>query len=93
VPQYLVNFHYGMGERVKPDEQYVIYSITQLDADRWFVESDKGMSGYSFHSLMEAERFAVTLAKRNTPSKVHTLDDAGKVIDELVFDDPDDSGR
>jgi hypothetical protein len=82
-----------MGERVKPDEQYVIYSITQLDADRWFVESDKGMSGYSFHSLMEAERFAVTLAKRNTPSKVHTLDDAGKIIDELVFDDPDDTGR
>jgi hypothetical protein len=75
------------------EEEFIIYTVAPLDADRWFVESDKGTSGYSFHSLMEAERFAVTLAKRNTPSKVHTVSQAGGVVDELVFRNPDDTGR
>lgn len=76
-----------------PDAQYITYTIAPLDADRWFVESNKGTSGYSFHSLIEAERFAITLAKRNVPSKVCTLSNAGEVIDELVFNSPDDTGR
>ena len=74
-------------------EQTITYTVIPLDAERWFVESDKGTSGYSFHSLIDAERFAITLAKRNTPSKVCTLDSSGVVIDELVFNHPDDSGR
>jgi len=78
---------------LNPDSQIITYTIAALDADRWFVESDKGMSGYSFHSLIEAERFAVTLAKCNTPSRVCTLSNAGDIIDELMFNDPDDSGR
>ena len=76
-----------------PDERYITYTITALDADRWFVESDKGTSGYSFHSLIEAERFAVTLAKRNTPSKVCTFSNTGEILDELIFNQPTDSGR
>ena len=75
----------------EPD--YITYTICALDADRWFVESDKGTSGYSFHSLMDAERFAATLAKRNTPSKVWTLGAKGEVLDELVFNTPEDTGR
>jgi hypothetical protein len=75
------------------DDPYITYTIAPLDADRWFVESNKGTSGYSFHSLIEAERFAITLAKRNVPSKVCTLSRAGEVIDELVFDSADDTGR
>jgi hypothetical protein len=78
---------------VNPDEQYITYTIAALDADRWFVESDKGTSGYSFHSLIEAERFAITLAKRNTPSKVCTLSASGEILDELVFKEPEDTGR
>ena len=78
---------------MNPDEDYITYTVMPLDAGRWFVESDKGTSGYSFHSLIEAERFAVTLAKRNTPSKVCTLSNTGEVLDELVFKHPDDSGR
>jgi hypothetical protein len=78
---------------MNPDQQYTTYTITALDAGRWFIESDKGMSGYSFHTLIEAERFAIALARRNTPSKVCTLGNAGEVLDELVFDQPTDSGR
>jgi hypothetical protein len=78
---------------VSREAQHITYIITELDADRWFVESDRGTSGYSFHSLIEAERFAITLAKRNTPSRVRTLNSSSKVIDELVFDEPTDSGR
>lgn len=78
---------------MNPDAQYITYTIAALDAGRWFVESDKGTSGYSFHSLIEAERFSITLAKRNIPSKVCTLNSAGEIIDELVFNDPDDTGR
>lgn len=75
------------------DPDYITYTIMALDGGRWFVDSDKGTSGYSFHSLRDAERFAVTLAKRNTPSRVRTLDNTGELIDELVFNTPDDSGR
>jgi hypothetical protein len=78
---------------VNQETQYITYTVSALDAGRWFVESDKGTSGYSFHSLREAERFAITLAKRNTPSKVCTLDNTGEVLDELVFNEPTDSGR
>ncbi len=70
------------------DEQYITYSIVALDGDRWFVESDKGTSGYSFHSLAEAERFAITLAQRNTPSKVCIMDRNGEVVTETVFAQP-----
>jgi hypothetical protein len=75
------------------DAKHITYTVTALDADRWFVESDKGTSGYSFHSLLEAERFAVTLAKRNTPSKVCTISSTGEIVDELIFNSPDDTGR
>jgi hypothetical protein len=57
------------------------------------VDSNKGTSGYSFRSLTEAERFAITLAQRNTPSKVCTLGSDGEVIDELIFNLPTDTGR
>lgn len=70
------------------ETQYITYSVVALDGDRWFVESDKGTSGYSFHSLPEAERFAITLAQRNTPSKVCVLDRSGEVVTETVFDQP-----
>jgi len=75
------------------ETNYITYTVVALDGDRWFVESDKGTSGYSFHSLLEAERFAVTLAKRNTPSKVCTISADGEPVDELVFNTPDDTGR
>jgi hypothetical protein len=78
---------------VNQDIHYITYTVSALDAGRWFVESDKGTSGYSFHSLLEAERFAITLAKRNTPSKVCTLSNTGEVLDELIFNEPTDSGR
>ena len=75
------------------DDHVITYTIAALGPASWFVESDKGTSGYSFHSLLEAERFAVTLAKRNTPSKVHTVSADGEPVDELVFNTPDDTGR
>ena len=70
------------------DGDYITYSVVPLDSDRWFVESDKGTSGYSFHSLAEAERFAITLAHRNTPSKVCVLGRNGLVVTETVFEEP-----
>jgi hypothetical protein len=73
--------------------QCMTYNISSLGPGSWFVDSPKGTSGYSFHTLAEAERFAITLARRNTPSKVCTLDSGGEIVDELVFDEPTDSGR
>ena len=70
------------------EKNYIIYTVTALDAGRWFVESDKGTSGYSFHSLREAENFAITLAQRNTPSKVCVLAANGETATETVFEDP-----
>ena len=75
------------------NEQRITYTIASLGADRWFVDSNKGTSGYSFHSLPEAERFAITLAQRNTPSKVCILDAAGDVVTETVFDRPAEAGQ
>jgi hypothetical protein len=75
------------------DDRIITYTIAALGPTSWFVESDKGTSGYSFHSLLEAERFAVTLAKRNTPSKVRTVNTEGEPVDELIFNTPDDTGR
>ena len=37
------------------EKHYITYTITLLTGGRWFVESDKGTSGYSFRSLAEAE--------------------------------------
>ena len=93
-PKYLVNFT-PMAEQkpVDPDEQYMTYTIAMLGPGRWFVDSTKDTSGYSFRSLAEAERFAVTLAQRNTPSKVCTLGNEGEIMDELVFNLPTDTGR
>jgi hypothetical protein len=75
-------------KEINPDAQYIVYTIASLGPDRWFVDSTKGTSGYSFHSLTEAERFAITLAQRNTPSKVCILDTAGEVVTEMTFDQP-----
>jgi hypothetical protein len=75
-----------------PDKQYVTYTIASLGADRWFVDSNRGTSGYSFHSLADAERFAITLAKKNSPCKVCILDSNGNVVKETVFDQPADAG-
>ena len=69
------------------------YTIAAIGPERWFVDSTKGTSGYSFHTLAEAERFAITLAQRNAPSKVCTLGDGGVVLDELVFNQKTDTGR
>ena len=73
----------------RPGEQYITYTIAALGASRWFVDSNKGTSGYSFHSLTDAERFAITLARNNTPSKVCILGDGGEVVTETVFDQPE----
>jgi hypothetical protein len=78
---------------VNTAEEYIAYTIIALGPESWFVDSTKGTSGYSFRSLAEAERFAVTLAQRNTPSKVYTLGKDGEVMDELIFNLPTDSGR
>jgi hypothetical protein len=72
-----------------PVEQTITYTIAALGAGRWFVDSNKGTSGYSFHSLADAERFAITLARKNTPSKVCILGDGGEVVTETVFDQPE----
>jgi len=76
-----------------PDDQYITYTIASLGVERWFVDSNKGTSGYSFHSLPEAERFANTLAQRNTPSKVCILDAAGEIVTETIFDQPPAAGK
>jgi hypothetical protein len=75
------------------DEQFIIYTIASLGANRWFVDSNKGTSGYSFHSLADAERFAITLAQRNTPSKVCIVGNNGEVMTESVFDQPTATGN
>ena len=75
-----------------PDEQYITYTVAALGPERWFVDSNKGTSGYSFHSLAEAERFAITLAQRNTPSKVCILSTDGEIVTEKVFDQRADAG-
>lgn len=77
---------------VSPDDQRIIYTIASLGGDRWFVDSNKGTSGYSFHSLADAERFAITLAQRNTPSKVCIIGNGGEVVTESVFDQPPAAG-
>lgn len=79
--------------QAQPDGQVITYTIVSLGTERWFVDSNKGTSGYSFHSLAEAERFAITLAQRNTPSKVCRLGSGGEILDELNFNEPTDTGR
>ena len=76
-----------------PDDQFITYTIASLGADRWFVDSNKGTSGYSFHSLADAERFAITLAQKNTPSKVCIIGNDGEVVTESVFDQPAATGN
>ena len=68
------------------DTQPIIYLISPLADGRWFVDSAAGTSGYSFHSLPEAERFALLLAQKNAPSKVQVLSADGEVVDEKVVD-------
>ncbi len=80
-------------DQAQSDGPVITYTIVSLDAERWFVDSNKGTSGYSFHSLAEAERFAITLAQRNTPSKVCRLGSGGEILDELNFNEPTDTGR
>ncbi len=70
------------------DEALITYTVALMGPERWFVDSNKGTSGYSFRSLPEAQRFAITLAQRNTPSKVCILDSAGEVVTETVYRDP-----
>jgi len=67
---------------VPSDTQPSIYLISPLPDGRWFVDSATGTSGYSFHSLPEAERFALLLAQKNAPSKVRVLGPDGEVVDE-----------
>ena len=79
--------------KIAPVDKVITYTVAALGPESWFVDSNKGTSGYSFHSRPEAERFAITLARRNTPSKVCTLGSGGEIVDELNFNDPTDSGR
>ncbi len=67
------------------DEKLITYTVASLGPASWFVDSNKGTSGYSFHSLAEAERFAIVLAQRNTPSRVCILDAFGEVVTETIF--------
>jgi hypothetical protein len=67
-------------------DNYITYTVAALAHQSWFVDSNKGTSGYSFHSLAEAERFAITLAQRNTPSKVCILGSDGEVVTERIFE-------
>ncbi|MDB5811185.1 MAG: hypothetical protein JWN94_3307 [Betaproteobacteria bacterium] len=66
--------------------QYITYTVAALSHERWFVDSNRGTSGYSFHSLPEAERFAITLAQRNTPSKICVLGSDGEIVTERIFE-------
>lgn len=68
------------------DDRVITYTIAALGPTSWFVESDKGTSGYSFRSLAEAERFADTLAQRNMPSRVCLIGRDGEIVTEKVFD-------
>ncbi len=68
------------------DDKFITYTVASLGPASWFVDSNKGTSGYSFHSLAEAERFAIVLAQRNTPSRVCILDGLGEVVTEKIFD-------
>ena len=76
-----------------PDEQSITYTIASLGPERWFVDSNRGTSGYSFRSFAEAERFAITLAQRNTPCRVCVLSSDGLVVTEMIFNQPTDTGR
>jgi len=69
----------------------ITYTVAALGPDKWFVESNKGTSGYSFRGLPEAERFAITLAQRNTPSKVCILGSDGEVVTERIFEQAPDA--
>jgi hypothetical protein len=71
---------------VPPEEPTIIYLISPLPDGRWFVDSASGSSGYSFHSLPEAERFATLLAQKNAPSRIHVTGPDGEVIDEKIFE-------
>ena len=73
------------------DELVITYTVAALGPESWFVDSNKGTSGYSFRSLPEAERFAITLAQRNTPSRVCILGSDGEVVTEKLFDPPPDA--
>ncbi len=75
------------------DERFITYTVAPLGALNWFVESDKGTSGYSFRSLAEAERFAISLAQRNTPSRVCITDAVGEIVTERVFEHTPDAAR
>lgn len=74
-------------------EPIITYTIAPLGALNWFVESDKGTSGYSFRSLAEAERFAISLAQRNTPSRVCITDAVGEIVTEKIFGQAADAAR
>jgi hypothetical protein len=67
-------------------DSFITYTVAALGPERWFVESNKGTSGYSFRGLAEAERFAIVLAQRNMPSKVCILGSDGEVVTERIFE-------
>jgi hypothetical protein len=67
------------------DAKLITYTVTSLGPASWFVDSDKGTSGYSFRSVGEAERFAIVLAQRNKPSRVCIVDGFGEVVTEKIF--------
>ncbi len=77
--------------KIAPDERFMTYTVTALGPESWFVDSTKGTSGYSFRSLPEAERFAITLAQRNVPSRVCILGADGEIVTEKIFDQPADA--
>jgi hypothetical protein len=74
---------------IADDDKSITYFLASLGPTSWFVDSNKGTSGYSFHSLAEAERFAIALARRNTPSRVCILDVAGDIVTEKIFSQAD----
>lgn len=71
----------------------ITYTVAALGPQNWFVESDKGTSGYSFRSLAEAERFAISLASRNTPSRVCITGGDGEIVTERLFEHTPDAAR
>jgi hypothetical protein len=91
--QAISDYTYAMTDDYLGDDPIITYTIAALGPESWFVESDKGTSGYSFRSLAEAERFAISLAQRNTPSRVCITGGDGEIITERVFEHTPDAAR
>jgi two-component system, chemotaxis family, response regulator Rcp1 len=56
-----------------------VYLVSPSPDGRWIVEPPRG-SGFFFHSLHEAQDFALQLARKNVPSLVKVISKSGAVI-------------